>query len=123
MTFRNRQLGDKERIFRDVLGKSWKTQPNKFQLLGHDSDHCLENSSIFELQFSGLEPDRFLENSSKKRLLDFLKIQMGMSFPVIGSAHYPKIKISKKYWMSFPEIHLCQNLSNFDANSCPKTRP
>ena len=65
------------------------------------------------------EPDRFLEHSSKKRLVDknnlfnefrvktqknLLKIQIWMIFPVIGSAHDPKIKISKKYWMSFPEI-------------------
>ena len=30
-----------------------------------------------------------------------------MNFPEIGPAYAPKIKISKIYWMSFPEIGLC----------------
>ena len=29
-----------------------------------------------------------------------------MNFPDIGPAHAPKSEISKKYWMSFPEICL-----------------
>jgi len=35
-----------------------------------------------------------------------------MNFPEIGPAHAPEIEISKKYWMSFPEIRLCHTPEN-----------
>jgi len=35
-----------------------------------------------------------------------------MNFPEIGPANAPEIEISKKYWMSFPEIGLCHASEN-----------
>jgi len=35
-----------------------------------------------------------------------------MNFPEIGPVLAPEIEISKKYWMSFPEIRLCHTPKN-----------
>ena len=45
--------------------------------------------------------------------IDFWKTHPNMNeFTKIGPAHAPEIEISKKYWMSFPEIRLCHTLEN-----------
>ena len=35
-----------------------------------------------------------------------------LNFREIGPAYAPEIEISKKYWISFPEIGLCQAPEN-----------
>ena len=37
-----------------------------------------------------------------------------LNFREIGPAYAPEIEISKKYWISFPEIGLCQAPENWN---------
>ena len=55
-------------------------------------------------EFSFLWFSRFSPSKWQFRLKNekFLGIKL-----IIGPAHAPEIEISKKYWMSFPEIRLC----------------
>ena len=84
----------------------WQTRPIiNFKILGPIFGQLIQNKTFSRKWYSK-------NSGASQRPISGKLIQIWTSFPENGLAHAPEIEISKKYWMSFPEVRLYQTPKN-----------